>query len=95
MQSIEVGPAQVIFRTGYSAAFNQLNPPRTWVRDVAFELDEANQRIVCKLPDGLDFYRMTLKSAAELEFQASLSDFKGVSTRSFLLRKQDSPPANR
>jgi len=88
MQSIEVEPAQVIFRTGYSAALNQLNPPRTWVRDVAFELDEANQRIVCKLPDGLDFYRMTLKSAAELEFQASLSDFKGVSTRSFLLRKQ-------
>ncbi|HEX9557820.1 MAG TPA: hypothetical protein VF991_15100 [Reyranella sp.] len=93
MQSIAVGPTQVIFRTGYSAAFNQ--PPRTWVGDVAFELDEANRRIVCKLPDGLDDYRVALKSATELEFQALLRNVRGASTLSFSLRKQDSPPAAR
>ena len=55
------------------------------MHDVAFELDEANRRSVCKLPDGLDYYRVALKSATELQFQALLRDVKGVSARTEIL----------
>ena len=55
------------------------------MHDVAFELDEANRRSVCKFPDGLDYYRVALKSATELQFQALLRDVKGVSARTEIL----------
>jgi pimeloyl-ACP methyl ester carboxylesterase len=96
MESVQVGPTHVIFRTGFSPPPGQSSAADPRLGDYGFELDEAFGRIVYKLPSGLDGSRATLESATELEYEAVLSNYGGgKGTHRILLHKRTEAPADR
>jgi pimeloyl-ACP methyl ester carboxylesterase len=96
MESVGVGPTHVIFRTGFSPPPGQSAAANPELGDYPFETGEVFERIVYKLPNGLDGARATLKSETELEYEAVLSNYGGgKGTRKIILHKRAETPADR
>jgi hypothetical protein len=95
MEAIDAREKVIVFRTGYSNT-PWVPEPRTWVRDISFELNEGDGYLRDANPPRSD--KLTVlwpKSAAELEFQEVFPTSRGwFFFRRISLRKQGDTKAD-
>jgi hypothetical protein len=91
MESADVGPTRIIFRLGFSPP-SWISPSKPWIREIPFEIDQANGRLLYQHPTGGFSFVVRAISATELNLEMSAGP-AGL-TENFRLLKQSEKTAD-